>query len=405
MKKLLAVLLAAASAALCVGLSACGNGEETVQGQEEVLLYDFEDYDRNFQLMRVMSYFGAVDKNEQAQYVKSGTASALLRPLGWHSTMINNTYTGIKAESCLYIPLSSVRYDFDYTDASKLEQISFSMYNAEEEDLSLYLGLIFEKNATEVSDLTEFALKPGWNDVFYLLDHDVLALNYDLSSCFGLAMTFDRVGSHELADAPMLYLDDIRIRTLAEPVQTQDFIQLDEGEICDFEKLYQTYMVKSDMYDKALRPDIDIVTASDYGITAPSGSKVLRVAMKPKNMIDGTIYDKVYLTESLVAAAGLDTASEDARIVFWVYNDCDIMLDLPFTVENSRTSGYYVAKHIYANPKQWTRVSVPLADIDAYWGGEEDSFTLNPGALRIEWGEVTGETERVVSGANCHIEQ
>ena len=166
MKKLLAVLLAAASAALCVGLSACDNGEETVQGQEEVLLYDFEDYDRNFQLMRVMSYFGAVDKNEQAQYVKSGTASALLRPLGWHSTMINNTYPGIKAESCLYIPLSSVRYDFDYTDASKLEQISFSMYNAEEEDLSLYLGLIFEKNATEVSDLTEFVLKPGWNDVF-----------------------------------------------------------------------------------------------------------------------------------------------------------------------------------------------------------------------------------------------
>ena len=178
MKKLLAVLLAAASAALCVGLSACDNGEETVQGQEEVLLYDFEDYDRNFQLMRVMSYFGAVDKNEQAQYVKSGTASALLRPLGWHSTMINNTYTGIKAESCLYIPLSSVRYDFDYTDASKLEQISFSMYNAEEEDLSLYLGLIFEKNATEVSDLTEFVLKPGWNDVFYLLDHDVLPYLY-----------------------------------------------------------------------------------------------------------------------------------------------------------------------------------------------------------------------------------
>lgn len=133
MKKIGSVILAGALALTATAMFAACNddGKKQEEQSQSVLLYDFEDYDRNYSLMRVMSYFGAVNVNRNAQYVKSGEGSALLQPLMWHSTMIGNTYSGIKPESCLYIPFSSNRYEFDYSDAGKIQTVRFAMYNAE----------------------------------------------------------------------------------------------------------------------------------------------------------------------------------------------------------------------------------------------------------------------------------
>ena len=70
MKKLLAALLA------FIALFGCfaGCADNTKQNQateQEVLLYDFEDYDRNYQLMRVLIYFGALNVNNDTKHVKS----------------------------------------------------------------------------------------------------------------------------------------------------------------------------------------------------------------------------------------------------------------------------------------------------------------------------------------------
>ncbi len=405
MKKAIAVAVAL-SAVMCVGLAGCDKGQETEQQQpEEVLLYDFEDYDRNFQLMRVMNSFGAVDVNRDAQYVRSGETSAHLRPLGPNSTMITNSFQRLKSESCLYIPFSSATYEFDYTDLTKIEEISFAMYNAEETDLSLYLGFIFEKNAVEVSSLTKFTLTPGWNDVFFLLDHNVLALDNDLSSCFGLAMTFDRVGSRELKDAPDLYLDDISLHTTAEPVQPENIIELDEGEICDFEKSYQKYMIGLQVHDKIRNPDVAIVEAADYGLEAPSGNKILRVATKPSSVIDGTIYNGIYLKQSLLEAVGLTEASPSARLVFWIRSEAEVGLDMTVVAVHALQSSVFNVAHIYPSPGGWLKVSIPLSYIDDHWGEGEESFSANPGQIRIVWGEFTGDEDRVLYFDHFHIEQ
>lgn len=402
MKRILAYIMIGV---LCISsLTGCkgteGSGKDTVT---DVLLYDFEDYDRNFQLMRVMSYFGAVDVNEDAQYVKSGTTSALLQPLGYHSTMRNNTFTGLKAESCLYLPLSSGKFEFDYSNSAKIREISMAMYNANEEDVPVYVSLIYEKNAVTLSDPVEFVLEPGWNDVFYVPDYSLIAMKNDLQSCYGIALSFERAGSRERQDAPKIYLDDVRLKVSETEAVPETEITLAENEVCDFEQLYQEYVMQSSFLDKALRPDMKVVTAADYGIAASSGRRVLRVVLKPTDCIDGTIYDGIYLTQAVMDAVGFQTLEDSDRFCFDLYNDSDVVMDLPITFRTTKDSGYKVC-HFYVSPKQWTTFRIRMDDLDALWEEDERTYRDNPGEIHLEWGEFTGD-ERVFYLDNFRIER
>lgn len=387
-------------------LTACQAAEEPPGEEEEterdVLLYDFEDYDRNFQLLRVMSYFGAVNVNRETDYVKSGEASALLQPLGYHSTMTGNTFTGIKPECCLYLPFASETFGFDYTDSGKITEIRFSMYNARETELAVYVGLIYERNATVVSEPAVYTLEPGWNEVFYLPDHNALALDYNLQACYGLALSFDRTGSRELADAPKIYLDDVWLTVDETAVSPQPLVELSENEICDFERLWQKYAVKSSVFDKALRPDVAVVRAADYGLTAPSGQWVLRAELKPTDCIDGTIYDSVYLTQAVIDGANLSGRADGDLLCFEIYNDSEAAIDFSLTFHTTKDSGYSVS-HLYASPGQWTSYRIRMEDIDALWGTGEKTYRENPGEIHLEWPEFMGEN-RVIYLDDFRIE-
>ena len=402
---LLAVALALATFALPAGCKKKESGKGNAAAQENIL-YDFEDYDRNFQLMRVMSYFGAVNVNEDKTYVRSGERSALLRPLGYHSTMVGNVFTPtLQPESCLYIPLSSEKYAFDYADASKLREVRMAMYNAESEDKNAYVSLIFERNAQEVCEPTRFTLRPGWNDVLYVVEHDRLAVNYDLSVCYGIALSFDRVGSRSIADAPEIYLDDIRLETYDTAVTPDDIVELDENELCDFEKPYQRYAVTSGVYDKAVRPDLEVITAADEGIAATSGHRALKVTLKPVDAIDGTIFDYVYLREGVIRKANISSQPLSARVCVDVYNAGDETLDLAITFVSTRnTNTYAVAGHLYAAPKAWSTYRIALSEIDNLFEGEK-IYSANPGPIRLAWGEFTGENNRIFYVDNFRIEK
>lgn len=399
------ILILVLALAMLIVPTGCGDDEGTTDNTpKENILYDFEDYDRNFHLMKVMSYFGAVNVNTDKTYVRSGEKSALLQPLGYHSTMVNNTFTGIKAESCLYIPLSSSKYEFDYTDAGKLREIRMAMYNAEEETKNVYVGLIFEVNAQEVCEPTCFKLRPGWNDVMYVVEHDRLAINYDLSACFGIALSFDRVGSRSIADAPKIYLDDIRLETYETAVTPNDVVVLDENELCDFEKGYQRYAVTSGVHDKALRPDLEIVTAEN-GVSPTSGHRMLKATLKPTDNIDGSIFDYVYLREGIINKAGITSLPETAEICLDVYNTQDTMMDLSITFVSMRNANTYaVAGHLYAAPKSWSTYRVALGDVDRLFDGDK-VYSSRPGPIRIAWAEFTGEENRVIYVDNYRIEK
>ena len=367
----------------------------SVASNTDILLYDFEDYARNFQLMRVMSYFGAVNVNEEVQYVKNGNGSAFLQPLGYHSTMMNNPGNK-KSESCLYIPFTSYTYDFDYSNSAKINEISFSMYNAEEENVSVYVGLIYDEMANVVSTSQEFILEPGWNQVVYKLDHNMLAINYDLSNCYGMALSFDRAGSRELKDAPELYLDDIWLKLNDTAVTPENVIVLNDKEICDFEKEYQKYVVQTETFDKALRPDVSVVTASEHGIRATSGEKVLQAVLKPTDHVDGTIYDSIYLVESLIDHVDLRSMDVDEEFCFDIYNASNGTLDF-FVAFHNKETGTYHGTNISAKPNQWTTFRMTKNAL-----GEE--YRNNAGEIHIHYSEFYGE-EKTIYLDNFRIEK
>lgn len=409
MKKFITIILTLVS--LATIFVACGkpdnsdnsSGTDNSDEVKEILLYDFEDYDKSFQLMRVCGYFGAVNVNKDAKYVKSGKRSALLQPLGPESLGNAQGVTEGNPETCLYIPLSSQKYGFDYTDGNKLAEVRFSIYNAENKNLNLYVSLIMEKKAQRLSPCETFALKPGWNEVFYTPDHSVIAINDDLSQCYGIALNFDNVHSRYLKDAPKLYLDDLSITLVDKPFQTENLVVLKDREVCDFESDWQKYVLMSKVDDRSNAPDMEIIKASDYGLVAPSGSRVLRVTMKPTNLIVGTVYNGFGFTQALIDAVGFGKYGDDDYFAFDVYNASDMPMDFPTVFWNTKENGYK-GLNILVNPGDWATARISLGMLDELFGKGERTYRDNPSNIVIQWAEFTGE-ERVAFFDNFRIEK
>lgn len=399
MKRLYVLILALAL--VFTSLTGCGTKKTSAQlgKKTEVLLYDFEDYDRNFQLMKAMAYFGAVNVNKDTDYVKSGKVSALLQPLGPQSTTQSTNGWGLQQYTCVYIPFISGHYDFDYTDCAKIQTISMSVYNAEETDINMYISLVFNKWVDELSTPVPFSLAPGWNEVSYVLDHNALAMNHNLQACYGIGVQFDKVNSRELKDAPKLYMDDIKLAITDKAIEPEKVELLDENGVCDFEEISQKYMVDYEVVNRIHKVDVEVVTAKDYDMTAPSGHKILRAVLKPTDHIDGTIYERVIFKQALMEAFDLEHAEDSARICFDFYNASDVAIDFTILFEFPKASTM-MGDHLYASPHQWTTFSISL---DALKNDTID-YRTDVGQMEIHFAEFEGE-ERVIYVDNLRLEK
>ena len=403
MKRLCAFAL---SGVLCFSLLVgCGRAEESASLGEikEVLLYDFEDYDRNFTLMKTMAYFGAVNINKDTEFVKNGKVSALIQPLGPYSTAQSTNGWGLQQNTCLYIPFVSKKYDFDYADCAKIQTINMSVYNAEKDNIKMYIGLLFDDQAEAMSLPVTFTLEPGWNEVAYALDHDVLAISNNLQTCYGMALRFDKVASRELKDAPKIYMDDIRLITTEKAVKPEKIQLLNEDGVCDFEQIAHKYVFSSSTHDAIHQADMSIVKAADYEITAPSGNNVLRAELKATDSIDGTIYERLIFNQVLAESLDFKNAGEDARFCFDLYNDSDVAIDFTVIFKMPKASSQ-TGDHLYASPKQWSKFSMPLAYLYRASGDDVVWYQDDTGQIEIHFGEFEGE-DRVIYIDNLRIEK
>ena len=175
-----------------------------VEGSK-VTLSDFEVFEPDFQLIRLMNRFGAINVNDNPEYVKSGKISAKLQPLGDPSTAKN---------PFIYIPLSSTRFGYSYANLNEWDNVSFWIYNAEDSTKTIEVGIVTEYNS--ISSVVQFGgqsyeLNPGWNEIKYVPDVKEINLEFDAGNVYGIYLQFDKMGSRELDDAPVFYLDDVVI--------------------------------------------------------------------------------------------------------------------------------------------------------------------------------------------------
>lgn len=328
-KRIFATALSSLLLFSAISFSSCNkeeNGETQVTdpnagNAELVLLNGFENFERDFQLLKLLNKFGQVNVNENAEYVRSGKVSAQLRPLGFGSST---------AEPFLVLPTYSTRFEFGYGDFTNVDKLTFSVYNAEEAPIEMGVGLTKGAIASLTNRLpmvaktsTEyFTLQSGWNEVEWIFDPAYMSMQdgFNLMEVQGVYLSFEGQRSFELDAAPTLYLDDVYIhygeaKSTALDLGLKKDAEKGVWEILDFEKFSQTYAywVNSPTTHCSTAK---IVSAQDAGIIAETNN-VLQTTIRPSFGQPG--YSYLYFSgepfKEAIAAIGEDIKTNPQNYV------------------------------------------------------------------------------------------
>lgn len=366
------------------GIPGCAE-QEKLPSAEEVQLCNFESWEPDFQLIKMMPDFGAVSVNTESEYVYEGDFSACLRPTGRY------LYT---SRPYLVLPTQSALFSFNYADFTDVNRVTAKMYNNGDEPVTLYMGLTFDAAHNELSPASEIILEKGWNDVSYTVEASVLNLSYDIAECLGIYFMFDNTHTLYAEEAPELYLDDVRI--VYNPTETEivDLLEFDEGEICDFEKLYQRYTVEVKSDKESVTPDVSVVSNGDWAVNATSGKNMLRVVTKSGDTHWGC-WPTIGFSGKIFSRSAFHADPEhyeDYALCFDLYNNSE-STNL-FVLEFWTASGIRILTiNHYAYPGRWNNFYMPLRDIQA---GLPLGYTLADlkGAFRVAWPEYLPENGR-----------
>ena len=374
MKKWIKAVALAMAAASVLTLGACKKPAEDPDAalKEDVLLNNFEGWAPDLQLARFMNGFGKISLNSDSQYVSKGEKSARLDPLGW---------TGAGSLPLVYFPTKSDTFQFDYSDFSYVDYVSFDIYNANGEEKTMNAGLVSKVTSIESINRVcdqEFTLQPGWNTCTIQVEASVLAITADITDIKGVYFMFENAHSLNVTeDTPKYYLDNIMLVKKDEKSSTEFEIILRENEIADFELLYQQYMVANDNPST-----VEVVNAAEYGLVAPSGNKVLRVVLNGVN----TGYWKYFrISEVLIQATKLngmsEAAAQNAYICFETYNNTDSAVNFPLDFTRASDGKAFLSTSNNCAPKQWTSYEYKITDILK----EEPNFLKDPGQFLLNY--------------------
>lgn len=218
-----ALFLAASSAAV---LCACGGGEK---GTTEVAFASYESWQDGFYNINMMDGFGRISRSDEQAH--GGSYSAKLQPLG--------SVTDPSAPYFYYPMQMDGEEGYSFVDFSKLAKVSFYMYNAESETQEVQLAVvasISDVYSTDYKVVGSYSLTPGeWTKVEYTPDYEGLQDLCDITNVAGLGFVFENHHSASVADAPVLYLDDLTLSVSEEPLAEIRTSEPGRGEVQSFD--------------------------------------------------------------------------------------------------------------------------------------------------------------------------
>ena len=388
MKKKNCVLACLLSLVCCAaGFAGCG-GEPAPDPdaalKEDVMVNGFEDWTPDLQTALIFNDFGKVSLNTDKTYVTQGERSARLDPLG-------GAYVSSSAPIVMF-SLKSDTYGFDYADLSYADYLSFDIYNAQDEDKTVYAGFAGEVNSvSSVSRVgeKEFVLKPGWNSCQLEVEASLLSIMGDLTEVPGVYFRFESAGSANVVDegenkTPRYYLDNMWLIKKPDKSESDFTMELRENEIADFERIWQEYMFTND--NPGL---VEVVDADEFGLTAPSGDKVLHVQFdgtSSQNWLQMEISSEL-LNRTALFGMSSDVA-ENAYICFETYNNTDSMVNLVMVYRTPTSS--LISTQNNCAPHTWTSYEYCVADLLAL----DNGFLTAMGNFQISYkDDYTGTKE------------
>ena len=428
-----------ALATVCMLCSvACGGKEEPENEVQEIKkivnnfkadLLNFEQWYPDFSMTRLGTMAGKATRNADKAFVKTGDYSMFIRTMGGQAAYKNPVF---------WFPTSSAYYGFDYKDFTKVDYVSAWLYNDNETDKRLVMGLVTDYGMTDPTMLKgdEFVLKAkAWTNVKYYVDFSALSAGnkideFTAKNILGVYLQFEHTKTTTLDNAPKYYLDDMSLTFRDTPSTIQEvveFKQIDEKswEILNFEESWQKYVFDTIETDSAKTlPRHSVVKASDYDVMATSGKNVLKVEFPVKPTSAKTQYlslpedfmRKLYSTFFYDASRGEGSEHvipeeewTNYGLSFDVYcaEDVDQTLIVSFWMKNRATPAgpfedIYGKGNEIARSKQWTTYTCNLGamalksatDASMANANYKDGDRLkNSGCMTIAWAGSKTYTE------------
>ena len=285
-------------------------------------------------------------------------------------------------------PTYPKRFERDKTDFSKVKKITAWIYSMQE-NASVEVGLVASIASVASAERVQqksYELAPGWNQLVYDVDLNILNIAYDITLIQGISFAFQNVGSRDLEDAPVFYLDDVIIVEATEKVTLEDIVELKPYEICDFERLYQDYVVSPAVDNPLCMPDIER-TGEENGIKPTSGGKMLKLVTHPGEKEQAS-WPRITIPEKIMQKAfGALTEEEKSvgKVQFDIYNASSY--PKIFYPEFYSAGGKdWQAYNVVAEPGKWVTFSVPFSKLNS-------RIVEMPGYLKVAWGEYVGENQ------------
>lgn len=425
---------------ICLTLSVCmlscmlfGCGEKKNDDKEtskfesdyRVELLNFENWYPDFSIIKMMRNFGKITRNVDENYVKSGKYSAKIQPIGGF-----NNYN----EPCVFFPTDSAYYEFDYMDFTYADHVDFWIYNANDTEKVLKVGLVSEiKDYENITCLpaTKFNLSKGWNLIKYVVDFNAMSITQKIdeetiTQIRGVYLEFEHAVTASLEDAPVFYLDDMNIYYKEEANELKDsskIIEFDANiahnvyELCDFEKLYQQNIFSFITKSSKNNPVMSVVKAEDEGIDgflATSGTKVLKVELTGSDYTSG--YTELILSDKVVRAfydkfvINYTTGKPIIPVEDWdkwylaydVYCDFDVE-EINFSIanffyQNGNNTSYRSSSSTAVKSNSWVTWSWSIKEIQNWENSRNEAG--NPAAIEAynkykEYYDAHGYGERV----------
>ena len=129
-KTLKVLTLCGISLTLAIAATACG-GKEPEQKDDSIVLYSFE---QGILPVGMNGNFGLLDVNENADYVKNGVRSLILRPASDGAS-----------DPLMYFPFASDVLGINYTNGDKITEVKFWCYAPKK--MTVNAGLYFSSFA------------------------------------------------------------------------------------------------------------------------------------------------------------------------------------------------------------------------------------------------------------------
>lgn len=348
-KNLKIISLILTTVLLATSLFACGKSsenEEPSSGAKIITTEVLNNFSTESDLYQVLLFdgYGKMSLNKEEEYYATGSGSAKL----WISNE-NGASMTFKQR------LKSEVKGYDHTDFKKVKNVKTSIYNESQEEVGVIFALEFSDGSK--SPIKKYTLQSGWNHLNYVVDREMLSMQFDITKTMYLSYTFEN------NETPYtVYVDNVSLgitnSEIKEVVQT-----IEENEICSFDKNYQMSVFSLYVYST-----VRMGNFMDFGLTAKAdrvkSGKSFYVTVK-KGMEDKGNYYWIKLNAKYSERIDWKSLTTDDIISFWVYNEGPTA-GLAFSVSNTKGRDFNVSLvngKMKAN--EWTEMQVRVADIKA----------------------------------------